>query len=123
MAEAEAAALGTHLDGQDWACPVLLLAEREGARTIRVIWSSPGPLVLDTGEHGFAVDGAEVIAAEVAGDDDRAVLLHLSGDLPAGPVTLSYGAGCRGALRDGWTETTAEGPLYRWALPARLEVH
>lgn len=123
MAEAEAAALDARLDRGDWACPMLLLAEREGARRIRVICSALKPLVLQGAAHGFAVEGAEVTGVEIAADDDRAVVLTLAGDLSAGPVALTYGRDTRGALRDGWAEDTPDGVLHRWALPARLEVH
>lgn len=122
MAETEAAAVAAHLDQTPWACPVLLLAEREGPRRIRITCAADTPLDLAEGPHGFAIEGADIADVALSEDDDRAVIVSLTDDLPDATLTMTYGAATRGALRDAFAEDTPEGPLHRWALPAQIQV-
>jgi hypothetical protein len=132
-----AEALEATLAGEDWACPALRLAERQG-NDIRLTCQAAAPLVIDESDPfdagktaGFALEGvtngARITAVRIDGDDPRALVLKLS-KRPEGAVFVTYahaaapGSGPypanRGALRDSW----GEGARRRWALPARLKL-
>lgn len=124
MAELTAAALA---EGQAWRCPTLFLAEWEpgGAPVIRVTAQADGPLVLtDPDDTGFALSGDSAVVIEtvaLADDDPQAVLITTSAK--ADGLSLSYGAGRSGGLRDAWAMQSRTGAmLHRWALPAILPI-
>ncbi|MCX8509069.1 MAG: hypothetical protein ORN49_09375, partial [Rhodobacteraceae bacterium] len=137
-----AAALQAVGAGGDWRCPVIHLAEADGA-TLRVVCASASALVLDPADPfgagkaaGFRLLGAgapKILKVERDPDDDKAVLLHCSAPLPESGLQLAYAYGAKpgkgpfppncGALRDSWSAgPDAARPLHRWALPALLPV-
>lgn len=141
-AEISAEALLAHEAGQNWLCPRLQLAERDG-RDIRIIFAAAEQLHLDQtdpfgagDDAGFRLDGvtngAVITSVEVDPSDPKAVILRCSAR-PEGDVTVSYAFGATegkgpypanaGALRDQWHAMGSYGPMYRWALPARLLVN
>lgn len=127
MAEMSAAAIS---EGETWRCPMLHLAEIEGAAgdIIRVTAQGDGALVLDGGgpAHGFALQGSDaaIDRVEIAPDDPQAVLLHCAGRVTGDAVRLNYLPRGAGGLHDGWLLESRTGVvLRRWALPAILPVH
>ena len=146
MAEMESFAIEARNSDSPWACPVLLLAEREAdARVIRCRGEGLGAFVLDSDDPlnagdacGFRFEGDEKLARiiDVRVDrNDRNDLLITCDKPPEGKnLTLCYALGHpasddgmpanRGSLRDGFTHVSATGArLHRWALPAALPVH
>jgi hypothetical protein len=124
QAARDAAMLEARAAGEPWACPLPVLAEREGEDGVRVTFLAESALEIG-GAHGFALRGRDVPAiraVEVAPDDARAVVLRLAG-ASAGVDEVDYAVSEPGGVRDGWRGAFAEGVLYRWALPARLELH
>lgn len=142
QAELESLALETLTGRAPWTAPILYLVERDGPRSLRAIFKSMAPLVIDADDPmgagplaGFALAGAPegVTITDVAVDplDPRAMRLTLNADLPRnGAVRLDYaipaGApdpgsrlpGWAGALRDDWQGETGTGAaVHRWALP------
>ncbi|SEO08054.1 hypothetical protein SAMN04490248_101274 [Salinihabitans flavidus] len=145
MAEMEAAAIEAVNADEDWTCPLLLLAEREGdGSVIRCRGQGMGRFILDHGDPmgagtgcGFrlegATNGATITDVSVAKEDRNDVLIRCD-TVPEGDLTLCYAIGHepvgdgrpanRGALRDEWSmESRTGGRLHRWALPAALPVH
>jgi hypothetical protein len=132
MAEMTAAALAA---GDDWCCPLPVLAERLGD-DIRVVLRAAGPLVLDTEDPlgagpaaGFVLEGVEndakIVSAEIDPGDDNAVILRLSARPEGAALRLchGFGPGAASALRDGWALRSQTGRmLHRWTLPARQPV-
>lgn len=140
-AEISAEALLSHQNGENWICPRLQLAERDGS-DIRLTFAAADRLFLDPADPfgaganaGFRLDGvtndAVITLVEIDPKDPKAVILRCS-TCPQGNVYVSYAFGAKagngpypanaGALRDGWHGTGRHGPLHRWALPARLMV-
>lgn len=129
--------------GADWQCPVIHLAEAEGAE-IRLTCASRSDLVLDADDPfgagataGFALHGAPegqaILSAEVDEKDPKSVILRCARPVVAEGLTLSYAYGAApgagpypanaGRLRDDWQEGEVAGQrLHRWALPALLPV-
>jgi hypothetical protein len=76
-------------------------------------------------------NGARIDAVTIDPADTKSVILHMT-DRPEGrAIALAYAAGAdpretdgfspnAGAVRDGWEQPSALGPLHRWALPALL---
>lgn len=148
-ADMEAHALEAALARQDWVCPLMCLAEREGD-VIRATFKTAGPLVIDHADPfgagpgaGFALAGTEarVASVEIAPDDPGAVLIRLDGALLPAPgghaPRLDYAIGgpmrdrtagelhapACGALRDDWQAVSRTGrALHRWALPGSIEI-
>ncbi|MFP1643078.1 hypothetical protein [Pontitalea aquivivens] len=129
----EAHALAADLARQDWACPLLCLAERHDG-VIRATFKTLGPLRIDPADPfgagpaaGFALagTGAGIAAVTLAPDDPGAVLIRADGPLLPGPganeLRLDYATGgpprprgifagpgggfgpACGALRDDWS--------------------
>lgn len=148
-AELEAMALAALAEGQDWLCPMLVLAERDGA-VLRASFRAMGNLVLDRADPfgagpgaGFALrgTGAQIRSVSIAPDDPQAMLLHLDGaplpDASVQSLSLELGFGSAAllaerrahppastALREDWAAKGRGGKaLYRWALPAVVQVH
>jgi hypothetical protein len=140
-AEITAAALLSHQAGENWICPRLQLAERDGS-DIRLIFAAADRLYLDPADPfgaganaGFRLDGvtndAAITLVEIDPKDPKAVILRCA-SRPEGQLYVSYAFGAEagqgpypanaGALRDGWQGAGRDGPLHRWALPARLMV-
>ncbi len=148
-ADMEAHALEADLSRQDWTCPLMCLAERDG-EIIRATFKTAGPLVIDQADPfgsgpqaGFALRGTEAAIAsiEVAPDDPGSVLIRPNGPLlpSRGSDTLRldyaiggperdssaetfYAPAC-GALRDDWQGVSRTGRvLHRWALPGSLDI-
>ncbi len=143
-AELSAHALLACEAGKVWHCPTIQLAERAGD-DIRLICEAMDGLTLDPRDPfdagaaaGFRLDGArnkaEIKKVEIDPKDKRAVILRCSAR-PEGEVFVAYAYGAAprqgahlfpanaGALRDTWeVEGSAEMPLHRWALPARLRL-
>lgn len=133
MAEALLAVHG----GGKWLCPTIQLAEwtQQG---IRLVCEAQEPLVIDPDDPfaagplaGFALEGvrngAALTGVAIDPADPKAVLLTCSAR-PQGEVFVTYahaaepwtgpGPANRGALRG----EGGEGPVRRWALPARLRL-
>jgi hypothetical protein len=131
QAALDAAMLEARAAGAPWACPLPVLAEREGADRIHVTVLSDGPLELAEApggaavHHGFELRGQDVPAirmVEVHPADARMVVLTLAGP-SAGVAGVDYAVAGPGGMRDDWRGTFAGGEVCRWALPARLAVH
>lgn len=146
MAEMDAAALTALHAGQDWSCPIFLLAEREPDPTqIRVRAQALGPLEIDpenpfgAANHGFSLQGAtngpKISTVIIAKDDPQDILITFD-KAPEGDQLelcyafgqspkrdpLDYPAAC-GAIRDDWSQSSRTGvKLHRWALPCALPV-
>lgn len=141
QAELESLALESLAGRAAWTAPTLCLVERDSPRSLRALFKSSAPLVLDPEDPmgtgplaGFALTGApgvEIAEAMIDPQDDRSVRLTLSADLPRDvPARLDYAIptapdpdrrlpGWAGALRDDWQGATGTGGLvHRWALPA-----
>lgn len=130
-AMAEAAAIEARLARQDWFCPTACFAEAEGDR-VRVTFKAMSDLVLETpafsGDwHGFSVEGGRIEDIRIAGDDARAILLRVAGDVRRVGYAIPDGQGRAvdghfhpngGGVRDGF----AQDGLHRWALPFDLPV-
>lgn len=144
MAEMSALAVS---QADEWRCPTLYLAERDGTdpTLVRVIARAMTPLVIDSSDPfgagamaGFrllgAKNGAEIVEVALDPGDPHGILLRLSAP-PEGEdlqVAYAYGAPERvaedggycancGALRDDWQGESATGSaLHRWALPCVL---
>ena len=146
MAQMDAFAIEAHNADEDWACPLLLLAEREDdPKVIRCRGQALGSFVLDPDDplnagdtHGFRLLGARndahVVLVVVDPDAENDLLVHLDKAPKGNKLILCYAMGAdaatdgmpanRGSLRDDWSQKDAEGEaLYRWALPATLPVH
>jgi hypothetical protein len=131
QAARDAAMLAARAAGERWACPLPVLAEREGPDRIHVTVLSEGPLELAEApvgtavHHGFALRGQNLPAirsVDVHPDDPRTVVLTLTGP-SAGVAGVDYAVDGPGGLRDDWRGAFDNRPLCRWALPARLAVH
>lgn len=130
------ALLAVH-DGNKWICPTIQLAEWTKDR-IHLICEAQDGLVIDSDDPfgagvlaGFALEGvtngARITGVQVDKGDAKVVLLECS-KRPEGEVYVTYahaaapGAGPypanRGALRGDF----GDGPVRRWALPARLKL-
>lgn len=130
------ALLAVHGGGR-WHCPVIQLAERAGD-DIRVICEAQDALMIDADDPfgageaaGFALEGvtngAAITGIEFGKHDTKALILRCS-KRPEGEVYITYAHGTgpgqgpypanRGALRGAF----GDGPLRRWALPARLKL-
>jgi len=142
MAELDAYALNAIDAGEEWFCPLPVLAEY-AERQIRVTFRAQSDLVIDPGDPhpagaaaGLRLTGGQgegtILGVRIARDDPKALILDCSGP-PQGhrlrlgcvsdPVGEGAQAGC-GAIRDSWTASGASGhPLYRWALPADLPLN
>ncbi len=146
IAEMESFAIEARNSDAPWACPVLLLAEREAdASVIRCRGEALGAFVLDKADP---LNAGEACGFRLEGDDkgakimdvrldpkDRNDLLITCDKPPKGKdLTLCYAFGHpasddgmpanRGALRDGFSYQSVTGQtLHRWALPAALPVH
>jgi hypothetical protein len=146
MAEMDAFAIEARNSDQDWACPILLLAERsEDPCIIRCKAQSQDALILDTDDPldagktcGFALEGctnsAQItdVSVDPEAPDDLLITCDIAPEGDALHLTYALGAAAsndnmsanRGALRDTWHSSSATGePLFRWALPAALPVH
>ena len=146
MAEMEASAIEARNSDVPWACPVLLLAEREDdASVIRCRGEALGDFVLDADDPlnagdacGFRFEGddkaAKIIDVRVDRRDRNDVLITCDRPPKGKGLVLCYALGHsasddgmpanRGALRDGFARNSATGTtLHRWALPAALPVH
>lgn len=138
MAEMDAHALRARLAGEEWFCPLFLIAECQD-ETIRVTARAMSGLVADGSDPwqagpgcGFRVlcggDGPDVERVQVAENDPNALILTCSGPVPPG-ATLHYASGGdiqqHGSIRDNWSaeSRTGHAPLHRWAYPAMLPVH
>lgn len=136
-AELMVEALLTFQAGRRWLCPTIQLAELVG-KDIRLICEAADGLVLDVDDPfgagklaGFALEGvtngARITGVEVDAEDAKVVILRLS-KAPAGEVFVTYAHAAapgegpfpanRGALRGDF----GDGPIRRWALPARLKL-
>ncbi len=147
MAEIDACALEALHAGDDWFCPIFLLAEREpDPAKIRVRSRSMNNLVLDisdpfgAGEHfGFSLsgntNGAKLMNVAAAEDDPQDVMLTFDVPPEGDDLEVLYAFGMDttrrgtdfpmacGAIRDDWTFDSKTGTrLHRWALPAALPV-
>jgi hypothetical protein len=137
-AEASATALLAVQDGQRWLCPTIQLAERDGSG-IRLICEAMDALEIDAGDPfgagplaGFRLDGvtngAKIKSVKIDPKDRKTVVLTCTKRPEGADLHVAYAHGAdptpgpypanRGSLRD----TSGEGGLYRWALPARLRV-
>ncbi|NOR32574.1 MAG: hypothetical protein GQ539_15920 [Sulfitobacter sp.] len=146
MAEMESCAIEARNSDAPWACPVLLLAERENdTKVIRCRGEAMGALILDKDDPlnagkacGFRFEGdengAKIIDVRVDSKDRNDLLITCDKPPKGATLTLCYALGHpasddgmpanRGALRDGFKLQSATGQtLYRWALPAALPVH
>ncbi|MEO9575376.1 MAG: hypothetical protein ABJ263_04495 [Tateyamaria sp.] len=147
MAEMDACALEVLRSGEEWSCPIFLLAEREpDPAQIRVKARALSGLVIDGDDPfgagpslGFSLAGAdnapELVSVAVAEDDPQDVILTFDKVPEGATLELRYGIGTLldrakldypsacGALRDEWTHDSNTGAtLHRWALPAALPV-
>ncbi|MEM9577392.1 MAG: hypothetical protein AAF999_10310 [Pseudomonadota bacterium] len=147
MAEMDACALEALHAGEDWFCPIFLLAEREpDPAQIRVRARSMGDLVLDprdpfgAGAHfGFSLTGttnhAALIGVTIADDDPQDIILAFDMPPEGERLEVLYAFGMTvprkgtdfpmacGAVRDQWGHDSKTGStLHRWALPAALPV-
>lgn len=147
MAEMDACALEVLHRGEEWSCPIFLLAEREPDPTrIRVKARALSGLVIDAVDpfgagqsRGFSLAGAdnapEIVSVAVAGDDPQDLILIFDKAPVGDALELRYGFGMSldraildypsacGALRDEWAHESKTGAtLHRWALPAALPV-
>jgi hypothetical protein len=146
IAEMESFAIEARNSDALWACPVLLLAEREtDAKVIRCRGEALGAFVLDEADP---LNAGEACGFRLEGDDKGARIMKVSLDAkdpndllitcdkpPKGKdLTLCYALGHpasddgmpanRGSLRDGFSHQSVTGQtLHRWALPAALPVH
>lgn len=146
MAEMEASAIEARNSDAPWACPVLLLAEREDdASVIRCRGEALDDFVLDADDPlnagdacGFRFEGddkaAKIIDVRVDSRDRNDVLITCDRPPKGKGLMLCYALGHpasddgmpanRGTLRDGFARNSATGTtLHRWALPAALPVH
>ena len=149
MTEMERLALNAVYDEQEWFCPMLLLAEREGDKVIRVRARAMADLVIDPADPfdagpacGFAVEDdrgpAHILSVAVDVADPQDILLTLDRAIgPGGRLRYAIGApprvpgaraaeypAARGALREVQPVSSLDGEaLYRWALPCLLEIH
>ncbi|MGA0540467.1 hypothetical protein [Neotabrizicola sp. VNH66] len=127
LAAMDAHALRAVEQGQDWLCPLPLLAEHRGAE-IRVTFRALADLVVDAADlfgagpaAGFALTGdpAQITGVAIAPDDPQVVVLTLDRPLTGTAARLRLAIGGPSTLRDTW----AAGGLHRWALPADLPLH
>ncbi|WP_299733514.1 hypothetical protein [uncultured Tateyamaria sp.] len=132
--ELEALAVAIVQDGGRWYCPSMREAQAMG-RTIKVTFSTLAPLVLGDGPHGFALssEGPAIAGVQVSGNE---ATLTLDGDLPDGPMHVTYAWGATaptgenrfantGAIRDAWTRPSVMQPgtpLHRYALSGRVAI-
>lgn len=146
MAEMDAFAIEAHNSDTAWACPILLLAEREqDPRVIRCSAQTLDGLVLDENDPlnagataGFALEGctntAEISSVAVDPEAPGDLLITCSIAPEGDALHLTYALGHaastdgmpanRGALRDNWHhDSVTDTRLFRWALPAALPVH
>ena len=146
IAEMDAFAIEAQNADQDWACPVLLLAEREpDPKVIRCRGQAQSAFVLDPDDLlnagpacGFRLEGCEnnakITGVVVDMGDPNDLLISFDKAPKGDSLTLCYALGHpaspdempanRGALRDEWHHTSRTGrTLHRWALPAALPVH
>jgi hypothetical protein len=146
MAEMESCAIEARNSDAPWACPVLLLAERENDnKVIRCRGEADGPFILDKDDPlnagdacGFRFEGdekgARIVDVRVDPKDRNDLLITCDRPPKGKDLTLCYALGHpasddgmpanRGALRDSFKLQSATGQtLYRWALPAALPVH
>ena len=125
-AQTEAAAISKIIQGEDWICPTLLLAEWDESKcAIRVTTNATKDLVLDEkafnlsdDSAGFSIEGTTISDVRIDTDNKRDVLISLSNDLLPN-AELNYAVNRAGALRDAWTDGAGS---HRWALPARLKI-
>ncbi|WP_120499240.1 hypothetical protein [Roseovarius sp. EL26] len=144
MADMDAAAIETYLEGKPWTCPIFYLAERQEDK-IRVTAGSIGDLVIDQDDPFSAGAGAGfrlqteqgyvgISHVALCSEDPKCLLLTPEADVKDQPVTLLYALGAppttdgtlanRGAIRDDWQRIShSNRPLHRWALPCALPVH
>ena len=147
MAEMDACALELLHRGEEWSCPIFLLAEREpDAARIRVKARAMSGLVIDADDpfgagpcRGFSLAGAdnapELVGVAVAEDDPQDLIVTFDKAPEGEALELRYGFGMSpdraaldypsacGALRDDWASDSKTGvTLHRWALPAALPV-
>ena len=130
------ALLAVHGGGK-WLCPTIQLAERSGA-DIRLICEAQEPLVIDKDDPfaagklaGFALEGvtngAKLTGVGIDKTDGKVVVLKCSKP-PEGEVFVTYahaaapGAGPYPANRGALRGDNGDGPVRRWALPARLKL-
>lgn len=146
IAEMEACAIEAVNADAPWACPLLLLAEREADPSIiRCRGEALGDFVLDRDDPlnagaacGFRLEGCEndarITGVTIAPDDPNDLLIACDMAPTGERLTLCYALGHpaspddmpanRGALRDAWQYQSSTGRLlHRWALPAALPVH
>lgn len=144
MAEMDAHAIEAVNAGNQWACPMLLLAEQDGT-SIRVTASAMTNLVLDGDDplqagpqSGFALlgveNGAVITNVNVDTNAPRDIIITCDKTPEGANMHLAYAFGNtnspdempanRGTLRDEWDAVSATGrALHRWALPCLLPVH
>jgi hypothetical protein len=146
ISEMDAFAIEASNSDTAWACPILLLAEREDdARIIRCATQTLDGLVLDPDDPlnagaccGFALEGcgnsAQIMSVAIDPDAPNDLLVTCDKAPKGDALCLTYAMGHvgsddgmpanRGALRDNWHHDSATGVrLFRWALPAALPVH
>lgn len=146
IAEMEAFAIEAGNSDTDWACPVLLLAEREAdAKVIRCRGEAMGAFILDANDPlnageacGFRFEGddkgAKIVDVRIDPKDPNDLLITCDKPPKGKNLTLCYALGHpasddgmpanRGSLRDSFSYQSVTGQtLYRWALPAALPVH
>jgi len=144
MAEMDAYAIEAANSGNQWACPMLLLAEQDG-QSIRVTASAMTNLVLDGDDplragpqNGFVLQGTEngavITDVKIDANAPRDIIITCDKPPEGKNMFVAYAFGNtdspddlpanRGALRDEWAANSAtERTLHRWALPCLLPVH
>lgn len=131
LARMDAQALLAQEAGEDWLCPLPLLAEHHGTE-LRVTFRAMGPLVLDAIDPfgvgpaaGFTITDTDTPVAitevAVAADDPQSLILTLDraiiGRNPR--LLLACGSVMASRIRDDWVADD----LHRWAIPADLPIH
>lgn len=144
LAEIDSHALAATLAGQDWQCPLPLLAEYDG-RNVRVIFRATTALIIDPADPfgagptaGFRIMATdrpiEIQAVRISPNDPRSLILECNAIPEGQSPRLCHACGLepngdgrsinRSAIRDLWqVEGSTGATLHRWALPADLPLY